>query len=215
MNYIAHLNKVLAHFGRDPRLHPTHISLYMALFKKWNEEHFPRWLQISRKIVMKDACMGSKSNYHRCIKELHRWGYLKYKPSHAVAGSRVRILLNFKKGVPLEGQPLEEDGLLLGHGCPNTGLLSIYNKHINIKRLWKEKKETIEAFFERKNLKKAPEEFLRWVSLDYPEKESFENVDDLLEEWFHEMKTEHGIEQSHSDEDYLKVKKVKRYDQPL
>ncbi|AVR47192.1 hypothetical protein C7S20_19130 [Christiangramia fulva] len=214
MNYIAHLNKVLAHFGRDPRLHPPHISLYMALFKKWNEEHFPRWLTISRKLVMKDACMGSKSNYHRCIKDMHRWGYLKYKPSHAMAGSRVRLLLDLKIGVPLEGQPDDQACLLLGHRCPHTGLLSIYNKHINIKRLWKEKKEAIEAFFKRKNLENAPEEFLRWVSLDYPEKETFDNVEDLLEEWFQEMKVEHALKSS-TDEDYLKVKKVKRYDQPL
>ncbi|AVR44228.1 hypothetical protein C7S20_02535 [Christiangramia fulva] len=214
MNYIAHLNKVLAHFGRDPRLHPTHISLYMALFRRWNEEHFPRWLTISRKLVMKDACMGSTSNYHRCIREMHRWGYLKYKPSHAMAGSRVRLLVNLKIGVPLEGQPDDKACLLLGHRCPNTEQLSIYNKHINIKRLWKEKKETIEDFFERKNLEKATEEFLRWVSLDYPEKQTFEDVDDLLEEWYQEMKTEKKAK-SQPREDYLQVKKTKRYDQPL
>lgn len=215
MNYIVHLNKMLEQFGNDSRLSPRHVSLYMALFRQWNADRFPRWIKISRGKIMKDACIGSKTSYHRCIKNLHHWGYLKYKPSHAVSGSKVQIFLNPKSGVPLEGQPWKEGCLVLDHRCPNKGQLSLYNKHINFKKLRKEKKELIENFFSRKKLPYSPNEFLKWILQEYPERKRFEDINPLLKQWLKEKRKDESSKTGVAVEDFLKVKKCKRYDQPL
>ena len=131
MNYITHLNGMLETFGKDIRLNPKHVSLYMALFRRWNSARFPEWFPISRKDLMKTASIGSKSNYHRCLRNLHQWGYVKYKPSHCVSGSRIKMIQTNKLGVPLEGQPMVSGSPVLGHRCPNREQVSLYNKHIN------------------------------------------------------------------------------------
>ena len=92
MNYIKHLNGVFIQFSKDNRLNPTHISLYVGLFQLWNNYHFCDAFHINRQEVMAYAKIGSKSTYHRCLKELHHWKYLFYTPSHnPFQGSRIRM----------------------------------------------------------------------------------------------------------------------------
>lgn len=92
MNYIKHLNAVFQHFSKDGRLNPTHISLYMGLFQLWNQYHFSKTFHINREEVMELSKIGSKSTYHRCIKELNHWSYLQYTPSHnPFRGSRIQM----------------------------------------------------------------------------------------------------------------------------
>ncbi|MDY7396780.1 hypothetical protein UMM65_16145 [Aureibaculum sp. 2210JD6-5] len=79
-------------FSKDSRLNPTHISLYVALFQLWNNYHFPVEFYINREEAMKLSKIGSKTTYHRCIKELHHWKYLLYEPSHnPFKGSRIKM----------------------------------------------------------------------------------------------------------------------------
>lgn len=93
VNYIKHLNAVFLHFSKDSRLNPTHISLYIALFQLWNANRFPEKFYINREEVMKYSKIGSKSTYHRCIKELSHWSYIVYYPSHnPFKGSKVKML---------------------------------------------------------------------------------------------------------------------------
>ena len=92
MNYITHLNGVLDQFSKDNRLNPTHISLYIALFQFWNYNRFPAEFFINREEVMSFSKIGSKSTYHRCIKELSHWKYIVYFPSHnPFKGSRIKM----------------------------------------------------------------------------------------------------------------------------
>ena len=92
VNYIAHLNTVFVQFTKDGRLNPTHISLYIALFQLWNNYHFPDEFYINREEVMRFSKIGSKSTYHRCIKELSHWEYLAYMPSHnPFRGSQIKM----------------------------------------------------------------------------------------------------------------------------
>jgi len=95
INYIKHLNGVLDQFSKDTRLNPTHISLYIALFQFWNYNRFPNEFYINREEVMKFSKIGSNTTYHRCIKELSHWKYIRYIPSHnPFKGSKVK-LFNF------------------------------------------------------------------------------------------------------------------------
>lgn len=93
MNYIKHLNAVFVKFVKDPRLNPTHISLYSALFQYWNIQNFPDRMYINRDYIMQMSKIGSMATYHRCLKNLHDWKYLFYMPSHnPFQGSQVRML---------------------------------------------------------------------------------------------------------------------------
>ncbi|MHA7830171.1 MAG: hypothetical protein ACX93O_03665 [Flagellimonas sp.] len=92
INYIRHLNGVFGQFARDGRLNPTHISLYMALFQLWNYKMFRESFHVDREEAMDMAKIGSKSTYHRCIKELSHWGYIMYAPSHnPYKGSKIKM----------------------------------------------------------------------------------------------------------------------------
>ncbi|TNJ46073.1 hypothetical protein KFZ70_09175 [Tamlana fucoidanivorans] len=92
INYIKHLNGVFEQFAKDNRLNPTHISLYIALFQVWNANYFNPTFFINREEVMVYSKIGSKSTYHRCIKQLSHWNYILYTPSHnPFKGSRIKM----------------------------------------------------------------------------------------------------------------------------
>ncbi len=92
MNYVQHMNVLMENFRKDPRLNPTHISLYLSLFRLWNIFRFPDSFYINREEVMLTAKIGSKGTYHRCMKDLHNWSYICYQPSHnPYKGSRIKL----------------------------------------------------------------------------------------------------------------------------
>ncbi|WP_428743306.1 hypothetical protein [Tenacibaculum sp.] len=69
--------------------------------------------------------IGSKTTYHRCIKELHHWKYLLYEPSHnPFKGSRIKMF-NFGTS---DGQALYPSHTNI---CTSNGqaVVSIY-KHL-------------------------------------------------------------------------------------
>lgn len=94
MNYIKHLNAVFRRFSQDPRLNPTHISLYMALFQLWNMNRFSSIFYVHREDLMKMSKIGSKVTYHRCLKNLNYWDYITYLPSHnPFKSSQIKMLI--------------------------------------------------------------------------------------------------------------------------
>ena len=77
----------------DSRISPSHIALYMALFECWNQNDFRNPIFISRREVMAAAKISGLATYHRCIKELHEYGYIVYSPSYnPTICSKVMIL---------------------------------------------------------------------------------------------------------------------------
>ncbi|ALM20311.1 hypothetical protein AAT17_03150 [Nonlabens sp. MIC269] len=125
VNYIQHLNAVFEQFRQDSRLNPTHISLYLALFQLWNYHRFRESFHVNREDVMKLAKIGSKSTYHRCVKELNHYNYLVYVPSHnPFKGSKIKML----KFETTSGQVVGQD---VYQGVPNQGqAMGRSNKHI-------------------------------------------------------------------------------------
>lgn len=92
VNFVKHLRAVFVLFARDGRLNASHISLYMALFHLWNLYYFQESFSINRHELMQLSKIGSKSTYHRVLKQLHSWGYILYFPSHnPLKGSRVSL----------------------------------------------------------------------------------------------------------------------------
>ncbi len=74
----------------DERLNTTHISLFSDLFVQWQGGDFKSPFAITRKTLMAFSRIASIATYHKCIKELDEYGYIRYQPSyHPKLGSQV------------------------------------------------------------------------------------------------------------------------------
>ena len=77
----------------DNRITTTHISLYMALFELWNQNEFQNPVYIRRGTVMETAKISGLATFHKCIKDLHAFGYIRYLPSmNPAVSSRVFLV---------------------------------------------------------------------------------------------------------------------------
>ena len=94
VNYIKQLESVSLRMSDDTRLNSSHVSMYLALFLIWNHHRFENPLSINRTEVMKLSKIGARATYHKCLTELHKWGYLNYMPSHnPLRGSLVNMFI--------------------------------------------------------------------------------------------------------------------------
>ena len=67
--------------AKDKRLLATHISLYTALFVCWQRQSFTQPFTVCRRELMGFSKIASVATYHKCIKELDEYGYIRYQPS--------------------------------------------------------------------------------------------------------------------------------------
>ena len=98
MNYIRHLTGFFLRVSEDSRLNPTHISLYMAIFQFWNLERFRNPVSISRQELMRISKICAKATYHKCIRDLHNFGYIRYQPSYNPFKGSLVHLFDFQTG---------------------------------------------------------------------------------------------------------------------
>ncbi|OMP78202.1 hypothetical protein BW716_15615 [[Flexibacter] sp. ATCC 35208] len=82
VNYIRHQKAFYSHVRKDNRLKANDISLYLALFQIWNNQHFRNRFPIIREEVMLLSRIGSRNTYTNCLKWLHTCGYIIYQPSN-------------------------------------------------------------------------------------------------------------------------------------
>ena len=77
----------------DHRICTTHISLYMALYHFYILNSFTNPVPITRRTLMDLAKINGLATYHKCIRELHDFGYIQYTPSYNPAtNSHVQLL---------------------------------------------------------------------------------------------------------------------------
>lgn len=131
MNYVKHLNAVFLQFYRDDRLHYGHISLYMALFFYWNLHHFSEGFYANRTELMHMAKIGSKSTYHRLIKNLSDWKYIEYLPSRNPHKKTMVRVCHFCTG---KGTEMGGTGTLMERYHPKTVPLTLYKKQLQTNR---------------------------------------------------------------------------------
>lgn len=81
MNLIPELIEFFMSIREDPRINPVHISLFMAIMQHWNENNCKNPVRIFSKDLMQLAKISGVATYHRSIKELNEYGYIKYEPS--------------------------------------------------------------------------------------------------------------------------------------
>ncbi|NVM67763.1 hypothetical protein FHW88_006094 [Mucilaginibacter sp. SG538B] len=87
---LAGYTKLLKRMSMDGRLNTTHVSLLSALFVQWQRAGFKSPFAVTRKTLMAFSRIASIATYHKCIKELDDYGYIRYQPSyHPKLGSQV------------------------------------------------------------------------------------------------------------------------------
>jgi len=136
VNYIIHQKNINLKMVEDNSIYSTHISLYNALFQIWNECGFDTELSINRNDVMKLSKIGSANTYTKCLKQLDKLGYIKYKPSYnPLVGSKVEIY-RFDKGTDKGTGKSSSKGT--DKGCDtlykllNKETIKLINKHFDI-----------------------------------------------------------------------------------
>lgn len=66
---------------KDFRISSTHIAIYSALLQYRVSKGFINPIEVYRHEVTPLAKISSPYTYHKCIKDLNDYGYLKYEPS--------------------------------------------------------------------------------------------------------------------------------------
>ncbi|MDQ2720613.1 MAG: hypothetical protein M3Z26_12755 [Bacteroidota bacterium] len=93
MESVKELSSFYAAIRDDNRIGISHISLYMALFQFYNLNQFCNPVNITRVSVMDAAKISGLATYHKCIKDLDEFGYIKYIPSYNPANSSKVVIL--------------------------------------------------------------------------------------------------------------------------
>ena len=87
---LAGYGNLLRRMSKDERLNATHVSLFIGLFVHWQRNGYASPFAITRKEMMTFSKIASIATYHKCIKELDAYGYIRYQPSyHPKLGSQV------------------------------------------------------------------------------------------------------------------------------
>ncbi len=81
MNQLKPLSDFFTAIAKDPRIGVSHISLYCALLQNCNEPESDLVIPIVSAEIMKAAKISGLGTYHKCIRDLHKYGYLRYQPS--------------------------------------------------------------------------------------------------------------------------------------
>lgn len=82
MDRLQQLTRYINRMVSDTRLKPVHLSLSLALCHGWIANQFQRPHRVSRRLLMKASRIRSKTTYHKALKDLQAFGYLKYSPSY-------------------------------------------------------------------------------------------------------------------------------------
>lgn len=87
---LAAYGGLINRMGKDDRIIATHVSLFTALFVQWQRSGFKSPFAITRKELMAYSKIASIATYHKCIRELDEYGYIRYQPSfHPAKGSLI------------------------------------------------------------------------------------------------------------------------------
>jgi hypothetical protein len=78
--------------AEDPRLGPSHISLFMAILFLYKQQDCQMPVSAFSRQLMKQAKISAVGTYHKCIQELKEYGYINYIPSfNPLLGSLVYL----------------------------------------------------------------------------------------------------------------------------
>ena len=77
----------------DNRIGPVHISVYMGLLHLWESQGYGNPIHIFSRDLMPVAKISGIATYYRTMKELNKYGYIRYVSTYdRVLGSLVYML---------------------------------------------------------------------------------------------------------------------------
>ena len=82
MNLTTEIARFFLKIKDDNRIGPVHISLFVAIMQLWNDNNFQNPVCVVGKELMRTAKISGSATYYRCINDLNKFGYIRYKPSH-------------------------------------------------------------------------------------------------------------------------------------
>lgn len=81
MDRLCYLSDFFEAVGNDARISITHIGIYAALLQYRIQNGFVNPIQVFSYEILRIAKLSSAITYHKCVRELSEYGYIKYEPS--------------------------------------------------------------------------------------------------------------------------------------
>ena len=95
MDQLKSLSDFFNAIAGDPRISITHIGIYAALLQYWTERGFQNPMYVFSYEIMNIAKISASTTYHKIIRELNDYGYIKYESSYKRnRGSKVFMIAN-------------------------------------------------------------------------------------------------------------------------
>lgn len=92
MNQLGHLHYFFKAISCDQRISPIHIGIYAAVLHYWQEHECVNPIQAFSYEIMGIAKISAHATYHKSIKDLNEFGYLRYEPSFKrTQGSKIYL----------------------------------------------------------------------------------------------------------------------------
>ncbi|MCW3106879.1 MAG: hypothetical protein JWQ09_1385 [Segetibacter sp.] len=81
MEQLKLLSEFFTAIENDPRISITHIGIYVALLQYWKNHNYCNPVHAYSHQIMQLAKISGRATYHKIIKDLSEYGYIKYVPS--------------------------------------------------------------------------------------------------------------------------------------
>ena len=94
-------------FENPDKARATIVSLYMFFLNQNNRAMWTEWFKCPYDLAMQGGCIGSKSTYYNCLKDMQKWGLIKYKQGENLHKAPLIKLIYLSKSEPLT-VPLSE-----------------------------------------------------------------------------------------------------------
>lgn len=93
MKKIKPLSDFFERIKSDPYICSSHIAVFTALYSMWLTQDCRQPLIIFSYTVMPQAKVNGLGTYHKAVKQLDEFGYIKYLPSCNRKGSKVYFIM--------------------------------------------------------------------------------------------------------------------------
>ena len=128
MTPLSLIDEFLQQAAADERLTSLHISLYMVIIHRWYASGGQNPFHATRLQLMQYSKIGSKSSYHRCIRDLQNKGYFLFQSSnHPIEGNCIKLTCPKSSTTSYEGST--ESGTTSFGGSTKNGTTSLEEQH--------------------------------------------------------------------------------------
>ena len=124
MNPLCLIDEFLQRAALDDRITSLHISLYAAIFQRWNAAGAHSPVRATRLSLMQVSKIGSKGTYHRCISDLENYGYIHYQGSNHPIEGRLIGLTRTESGTTSDELTRTNNGTSIKSGTTSEAVSS-------------------------------------------------------------------------------------------